>query len=117
MKRNDAVESITAGNDGATVATTADGIRITLAEAAPVAVYSLDGRLLHQDNTAAYRTQRSARQPRHIPCAHRRKDNQSGALIFEIHNEATDGQTMPAGCFLLTYGIMIKITSFSRAAR
>lgn len=30
-----------------------DGIRITLAEAAPVAVYSLDGRLLHQDNTAA----------------------------------------------------------------
>lgn len=53
VKRNDAVESITAGNDGATVATTADGIRITLAEAAPVAVYSLDGRLLHQDNTAA----------------------------------------------------------------
>ena len=41
VKRNDAVESITAG------------IRITLAEAAPVAVYSLDGRLLHQDNTAA----------------------------------------------------------------
>ena len=53
VKRSDAVESITAGNDGATVATTADGIRITLAEAAPVAVYSLDGRLLHQDNTAA----------------------------------------------------------------
>ena len=53
VKRNDAVESITAGNDGATVATTADGIRITLAEAAPVAVYSLDGRLLHHDNTAA----------------------------------------------------------------
>lgn len=100
VKRSDAVESITAGNDGATVATTADGIRITLAEAAPVAVYSLDGRLLHQDNTAATEQQRSARQPRHIPCAHRRKDNQSGALIFEIHNEATDGQTMPAGCFL-----------------
>lgn len=52
MKRSDAVESITAGNDGATVATTADGIRITLAEAAPVAVYSLDGRLLHQDTAA-----------------------------------------------------------------
>ena len=51
VKRSDAVERIAA--NGVKVVSTADGFIIEQADAAPVTVYSLDGRVLYNDNSGA----------------------------------------------------------------